>query len=404
MHQNLAEVNGWVSVRAVVDGKIGVASTNSLSSEAVNRAVNQAREAALLAPEVKDFPGLPKSPQITFLSRFSEQTASLTPADRAHIVQEVVNVVSGYKSLTASGSLSNEVTALVVANSLGSLAAAKTTNASLNLVVSDGRASGFSHWLGYDINNLEPATVSEKAAKKSYLSRNPLELEPQKMTVVLEPPAVADMLSFLAYIGFSAQALQEKRSFLVGKLGQKIVSEKLTFYDDATDERTIGLTFDFEAVPKQKVIFFEQGVAKDVVYDSYTASKENRLSTGHALPAPNVHGPLPLNLILEPGTTAYDDLVASVDYGLLVTRFHYTNIEDPVKTVYTGMTRDGTFLIENGKIKTPVKNLRFTQSIIEALNAVEDVGSDGYLNSTMLQSCFAPSLKIKTFNFTSLSK
>lgn len=404
IHQNVAEVNGWVSVRAVIDGKIGVASTNLLTTEAINEAVKKASEAAKLAPQDKNFAGLPQAARTKFFSRYHEKTARLTPAERAKIVAQIVKKVSDYKELAASGSLSNETYSLVVANSVGNLAAAKITNAALNLVVSDSEASGFSQWLGYDIEQLNIEAVSEKAAQKAYLSKNPVEIEPQPFTVILEPPAVADMLSFLAYIGFSAQALQEKRSFLVGRLGQQVVSDKLNFFDDANDKRTIGLTFDFEGVPKQKVVFFEQGVAKEVVYDSYTAAKEKRQSTGHALPAPNVHGPLPTNLILEPGSTAYDALVASLEYGLLITRFHYTNIEDPVKTIFTGMTRDGTFLVENGEIKAPVKNLRFTQSIVEALNNVDLVGADGCLNSTMLQSCYAPSLKIKGFNFTGLSK
>lgn len=391
VHQNMAELNGWVSVRAVLDKKIGVASTNLLTAAAVKNTVDQAVKAATLATEDKEFPGLPTAPKVNF-SQYSQKTAALTTEERAALVSQIVKVVNKYPTFTASGSLSNEESILVVANSLGNLAQAQVTEVNLNLVVSDGQASGYSHWLGYDIDALNIEEVAEKAARKAFLSKNPVELANTKLAVVLEPPAVADMFSFLAYIGFSAQALQEKRSFLVGRLNQQLVSRLINFFDDANDKRSLGINFDFEGVPKQKVTFFAQGVAKEVVYDSYTASKEKRQSTGHALPAPNVHGPLPTNLIVEPGQTSYEDLVGSVERGLLITRFHYTNIEDPRHTVYTGMTRDGTFLIEKGKVKKAVKNFRFTVNIVDVLNKVEMVGADGCLNSSMLQSCYAPSL------------
>jgi len=392
IHQNVAEVNGWVSVRAVLDKKVGVASTNLLTAEAVKNTVDQAVKAAKLAAPDAGFPGLPAAPKVSF-SQYSEKTAVLTPKERAALVSQIFKVVNKYPTFTASGSLSNEESTLVVANSLGNLAQAQVTETNLNLVVSDGQASGYSHWLGYDIDALNIEAVAEKAAKKAFLSKNPVELANTKLAVVLEPPAVADLFSFLAYIGFSAQALQEKRSFLVGRLNQQLVSPLINFFDDANDKRSLGINFDFEGVPKQKVVFFAQGVAKDVVYDSYTASKEKKHSTGHALPAPNPHGPLPTNLIVEPGQTAYEDLISSVEQGLLITRFHYTNIEDARQTVYTGMTRDGTFLIEKGQVKKAVKNFRFTINIIDVLNKVEAVGSDGCLNSSMLQSCYAPSIR-----------
>lgn len=392
IHQNMAELNGWVSVRAVIDKKVGVASTNLLTAEAVKNTVDQAVKAAKLASEDKEFPGLPAAPKISF-SQHSQKTAAFTPEERAALISQIIKVVNKYASFSASGSLSNEESTLVVANSLGNLAQAELTEANLNLVVSDGQASGYSHWLGYDIDALNVEAVAEKAARKAFLSKNPVELVSTKLPVILEPPAVADMFSFLAYLGFSALAVQEKRSFLVGKLNQQLVSPLINFFDDANDKRSLGVNFDFEGVPKQKVTFFAQGVAKEVVYDSYTASKEKRRSTGHALPAPNPHGPLPTNLIVEPGETSYEDLISSVEQGLLITRFHYTNVEDPKQTVYTGMTRDGTFLIEKGKVKKAVKNFRFTINILEVLNKVEMIGADGCLNSSMLQSCYAPSIK-----------
>jgi predicted Zn-dependent protease len=207
----------------------------------------------------------------------------------------------------------------------------------------------------------------------------------------------------MAYTGLGAVAMQEGRSFMVGKIGQQIVDPRVSIWDDGLDPAGIPTPFDFEGVPKQRVDFIEKGVARGVVYDSYRAGKEeDKESTGHALPAPNSMGPFPLNTFFAPGDATVEEMIESTERGVYVTRFHYTRPVEPTKLVITGMTRDGTFLIENGEIAYPVKNLRFTQSYLEALNNVEGIGREPQLLSGFsgLFRSSIPALKLGGFNFT----
>jgi predicted Zn-dependent protease len=211
---------------------------------------------------------------------------------------------------------------------------------------------------------------------------------------------VADILDFLGYLGFSAQAVQEGRSFMGGKFGQKIVGENVTIWDDGLSLANLPTPFDFEGVPKQPVTFFDKGIATAVVYDSYTAGKEGKQSTGHALPAPNTFGPLPLHMAMATGDSTKEAMLKGIKKGLWVTRFHYTRVVHPLLMIITGMTRDGTFLIENGEITQPVKNLRFTQSYLEALNNVEAIGQTAKLQRGFLGGNLVPALKIAKFTFS----
>ena len=194
--------------------------------------------------------------------------------------------------------------------------------------------------------------------------------------MILEDYAASDILDYLAYLGFGAQPFQEKRSFMSGHLGEKVVGENVTIWDDGLSPDTIPMPFDFEGVPKQRVELITDGVANGVVYDSYYGGKEGKPSTGHALPAGATYGPLPMNLFLKAGDATREDMLASVERGIWVSRFWYTRPVHPLKVIVTGMTRDGTFLIEKGKITAPIKNLRFTQSYLDALNQVEMISRE----------------------------
>jgi predicted Zn-dependent protease len=241
------------------------------------------------------------------------------------------------------------------------------------------------------------------AVNKALRSRNPTDIEPGAYTVILEEEAVADMVFYLSYMGLGALSVQEGRSFMSGRFGEKITGDNITIWDDGHDSRGLMFPFDYEGVPKQRVTLIENGVAKGVVYDSFTAGREgNKTSTGHGLPAPNTFGPIPANLFLAPGQATKEEMLASTERGIWVTRFHYTNPVHPVQTVLTGMTRDGTFLIENGQITRPLKNLRFTQSILEAFSQVEMLGSELKLlrgDWDGFATC-APVVKIRGFQFT----
>jgi len=403
IHQNMAENNSAISIRAITDGKIGTAFTNKTDDVSIRKTVAAAEKNASLSPQDTDFLSLPSSKPMTSLDGYIEATAGASPNYRARIVSDIIGKTDKHK-LIAAGSFSTTDTMIGVANSLGSRSVGRATEADLNLVVIGDNSSGYAEFYNKDINKLNVDSLVAGAIDKTLKSADPKRVKPGKYSVILEPAAVADMLSFLAYAGLGALSVQERRSFMSDNFGKRLLSERVSFWDDANDPRTIGLPFDFEAVPKQKVMLFDEGVAKNVVYDSYTANKENKSSTGHALPAPNSFGPVPMNITMAPGDSSIDEMIDSTRRGILVTRFHYTNLEDPIRTIFTGMTRDGTFLIEDGRIVSGIKNLRFTQSILDALSNVEMITKEERLIKAFIGSCLAPSLKISEFNFTGVSE
>lgn len=396
IHQNVAETDATVSVRAVLGKRIGCARGNQLGPEAVRSVAQRALDLARVSAEDQHFVSLPEPQPIPKLDSYSGATAASTPEERAESVRTIVQIASDSKC-HASGSLSVASGEVAIANSLGVRAYAPVTHSSLVTVVADDDSSGYAEWRGIDLSQLHVKSVAETAADKCVRGRGAEPLEPGKYTVVLEPLAVGDMLFMLGYMGLGALAVQEGRSFLTGRLGEKIMGENITIFDDATDLRHLAFPFDWEGLPSRRTVIVENGVALTPVYDTYTATKEGKASTGNALPAPNTYGPLPTHLFLESGDATVEDMIAATDRGILVTRFHYTNIIHEKKTTFTGMTRDGTFLIEGGKIVKPVKNLRFTQSIIEALGNVEMIGRGGQASDYS----FTPAVKIGKFAFTS---
>jgi PmbA protein len=307
------------------------------------------------------------------------------------------------KGVVASGALTTSIFEVAVANTLGTFAYHPTTYADINTVIMSDTSAGYASALALDVNDLDFRAIGLEAVEKCLHSQNPRSLEPGEYTVILEPYAVQDFVQMMAYTGLSAVALQEGRSFMSGKIGQQIVDSHISIWDDGLSPDGMPWPFDFEGVPKQRVDLIEGGVARGVVYDSYRAGKEHgKESTGHALPAPNTFGPFPLNTFFAPGDATIEEMIASTDLGLYVTRFHYTRPAEPTKVVITGMTRDGTFLIKDGEIAHPVRNLRFTQSYLEALNHVDMIGKEPRLLLGMgdIARDSVPALKLSKFMFT----
>jgi predicted Zn-dependent protease len=218
--------------------------------------------------------------------------------------------------------------------------------------------------------------------------------------VVLSHEAVADVMDFFGYVGFSAKAYAEGRSFMSNHLEDDVMSEFVTINDDALAPWATGPTFDYEGCPKRITELIEYGVALGPVTDSYWAAKTGWPNTGHALPAPNPWGPMPMNLEMFPGESSLEELIGSVERGVYVTRFHYVNVEDPVPVTLTGMTRDGTFLIEDGRLTRPLKNLRFTQPMVEAFRFCEGVTEERRLVGTEQGASFVPAVLLRAFEFT----
>lgn len=403
IHQNVEEEDSYLKIRVIKDKKQGSASTNILTEASVKDCLNKAIELSSLSyPD--SYLSLPKPKEIKALPVFYKETI-ISPKERAEIVKKIID--EGERNgCIASGSLKTGYCEVSICNSSGIDVKTRATSASIVIVTENDGASGYASGMSRDIGKINFEELTHIAIKKAILGRNPKEIKPSEYEVILEPPCVSDIVLFLAYLGFNALSFSENRSFMCGNMGKKIVSSNITIWDDGTSIDGMAMPFDFEGIPKEKVVFIEKGIAKNLCYDTYTAKRENKNSTGHSLPQPNTSGPIPINLFMEKGAATKEEMIKNTKRGVLVTRFHYTNVIEPMKATITGMTRDGTFLIENGKIVCPIKNMRFTQSLLDALSNVSMVSKERKLCSEgmimeFFSSSYVPAIKIDRFNFTS---
>jgi predicted Zn-dependent protease len=400
IHQNVAEREATITVRAVLGKRIGVASGNDLSAKGLRRVVERATAIARLQVENPDFVSLPGPAPVRNVEALAPATLAFGPQPRARLV-EVICRRSREKGLVASGALQVSLSEMAVANSLGVFAYHPQAVADINTVVMGDSGSGYADRFTLDATELDAEAIAAEAIDKALRSQNPIELGPGEYEVILEEYAVSDILDFLGYLSFGALAVQERRSFMAERLGQQVMDPQISIWDDGLGPGTIPTPFDFEGVPKERVDFIQAGVARGVCYDSYTAQREGKRSTGHALPPPNSFGPLPMNLFLGPGQASKEEMLACTQRGIWVTRFHYTRHLHPLTVTVTGMTRDGTFLIERGELTRPIKNLRFTQSYVEALRQVEMVGRETRLEGSYFTYNRVPALKLPRWNFVS---
>jgi len=408
IHQHVAERNRTLILRVVLEKRIAVVTTNILQPSSLKSLLQKAVALAKIQPANEAFVSLPGPRPIPATDTFFKNVRRLTPARKAKIIQEVLTRAQENGG-HASGAFSHGEVELAVFNSLGVEAYQKFSDVFLHLIVQNGRSSGYASFVSRDFDQLQVEPLVQAAVAKASRG-NPLPVEPGEYEVILEPQAVQELLVFLAYLGFQALAVQEGRSFFCNQFGKKMVHEGVTIYDDGLDPRGLPVPFDFEGVPKQKVIFFEAGVAKNVTYDSFTAGREGKESTGHGLIPPNTEGPVPFNLFMEAGGARLDEMIRSVRRGIYVTRFHYTNVVDPLKAVITGMTRDGTFWIEEGEIKNPIHNLRFTESILKALSRLKAISRERKLCSSgsvygrrFVTGTMVPAIQVDGFNFSGVS-
>jgi PmbA protein len=399
IHQNVAETNGSLNLRVAIGKRIGVASSNRVDDEGLRALAETATAIARNSAELDDWGGLPEPTPISEIpAAWSEGTAGATPEQRAEGVRAVIAAADA-AGVRAFGSYSTAAEHLSVANSHGIRATQRRTSAQLLTVmmaIDDG--SGYAEQTSVDATVIDAAAIGREAAEKARATANPVAIDPGDWSVVLEEYAVVDLLSMLAYMGFSALAVQEERSF--AEPGKVIGSELVTIVDDATEPGALPMAFDYEGVAKQKVVLVERGVCRDVVYDAQTGARGGHPSTGHGLPAPNSYGPFPLNMVMSAGVTDRAALVGEMDRGLLVTRFHYTNPVHPKLAIVTGMTRDGTFLVEGGKIVGPVRNLRFTQSYLAALVGTVAVGRERRTIRGDFGGVLVPAVRIDGWTFT----
>ncbi len=402
IHQNVAEEDLNLSVRVAHGQRTARASTNRLDDDSIRAACEAAFELASLQPSDPEL--LPMAGPQTYgaVSRYDSETVALSPKTRAEMVGKVIER-SRKDHLTAAGIFSSGATASAIYNSRGLGAYHEESVSEFSVTMLGESSSGWAKKTGPCWQALEIEALADRAARKALESREPREVPPGKYTVILEPSAVMDLLGFLL-LDFGGLSVHEKRSCLTGRVKQKVFGDNVRIYDDVHHPSQSGPPFDGEGVPRQRVTLVENGVVANLVYSRQTARKMDASPTGHGFPLPNEYGEAPLNLVMEGGPHSREDLIRSTPQGLLVTRLWYIREVDPYRKILTGMTRDGTFWIENGEVKYGVKNFRFNQSIIDMLGQLDMLGQPERAAGEESIEMVVPPLKVRDFNFSSLTK
>ncbi len=402
--QNVARDTDGLAVKVHLGKKVGRAGTNRFDDESLKRAIANAKLAASQAKENSDLLALRGQGIFQETPAYCQNTADFGPEERADAIARFVAAVKKERA-EAAGIFSSGGEAVAMGNSRGLFAFHRETKAVFSGTVEVDGASGWAEEVQLDVSKLDVSAVIDTAIRKALQARNPIALEPGPYDVVLEPAAVTDFLMFMTFEGFGGLNFIEGRSFMSGKIGQKVMGENVTIVDDAYSKLSPGLPFDFEGSPRQRVVLIEKGVARAPVHDRITAAKVGTQTTGHSLPQPNSSGPFPLNVALQGGNSSLAEMIESTPKGILVTHFHYSNVLDPIKLTLTGMTRDGTLLIENGKITKPIRNMRFTESVVEAFNRIKLISKDRITAHAFFGGAFVvPAVKMAKFTFSSVSE
>jgi predicted Zn-dependent protease len=398
-----------VQARVMVGRRVGAARGNRLDE--IGGLIARAREAAAVQPEPVVSGGFDdgKRPTPEVASSFDEATAACDAGGRAARVAPSL-AATAKLGLSAAGLALTSASELAVATTAGCRRGWRSTLARLDVIAADGDASARIGSCSTRLAEIDASMVAERACERAVRSRQPIDVEPGAMDVLLEPPAVAELLEWLAITALGARSVEDGSSCLAGREGQRIAGHA-TIYDDALSNEDGCPTqpFDGEGTPRQKVVFFDDGLARGPVYDRASAARAHTASTGHATPVGDelFEGPAPLHLQLGRGEATLDELVGQMERGLYVARFHYVNgLVDTRRALMTGMTRDGLFLVENGRVGRAVRNLRWTESLLEALGRAagmtraREVVASGLSDSVTV----APSVLIRGWRFTGKSR
>ena len=420
IHQNVEEENSIVSIRTNFAGRTARATTNQFDGESLQRAITASENLARVQTPDPDLLPMPTSEEANAAgegaraTRFFSQTVAITPADRAEVVEGIVSVAGKHKLATA-GIYSTSESGEGIFNSRGLANWHRQTLAEVSITMLADDSSGWQKLNSPDVSNLDSIRLAETAAQKAVESAHPREIAPGKYRVILEPAAVLDMVGFMFW-DYSGVAILDQRSFLNDRIGTQVFGENINISDDAAHPLQAGSPFDGEGMTRQRVQLVENGVVKRVVYARATARKMKNSEyagkvgliepTGHGFPLPNEVGEMPLNIVFggQENPQSVEQMVASTERGVLVTRLWYIREVDPYEKIVTGMTRDGTFLVEDGKIQRGLRNFRFNQSLISMLSNVDTMSAPVRACGEESFDMVTPAMKVKEFNFTEATK
>jgi len=402
IHQNVAEHSLTVSIRVAAEGRTARVATNRLDQDSLAAALEDAAFLAASQPKDPHLLPMPGRQSYRRVRRFVPATAALSADDRARAVKQACDL-AGRKGQVAAGIFSCGQNQTVLGNSRGLLASYRQTHSAFSVTMQQGAAASWAKANAADVGRLNPLALAEIASEKAARAQNPVELEPGKFTVILEPAAVLDLVGFLFY-DFAATAVHDKRSCLSGRVGKRLFGKNISIADDAYHPEQLGAPFDGEGVARRKVQLVDQGMVEQLVYSRRSAKRAHTKPTGHGFALPSEYGEAPVNLVVAGGNTALERMIASTDRGLLVTRFWYIREVDPYQKIMTGMTRDGLFLVEKGKIARAARNFRFNQSILEMLRNVECLGPTRRSSGEEMFEMVVPPMKVRDFHFSEVTK
>jgi predicted Zn-dependent protease len=416
IHQNVAEENYGVSVRTVFGGGTARASTNKLDDESLRRVVQSSESLAKVQhPDPELLPMPPSGGQkVSSPTRHFEETAAITPEQRAEGVHKIVSIAQRHK-LTTAGIFATAESIEAIFNSRGLSDWHTQTSSEISITMLAADSSGWQKANSPNVAHLDAVTLGEVAARKALESAAPREIPAGKYTVILEPAAVLDIVGFM-FFDFGGLAILDQRSFLNNRVGTKIFGANINIIDDVGHPLQSGAPFDGEGMRRQRVQLVEDGVVKRLVYARATAEKMKRSEykdkvgrvepTGHGFPLPNEMGEAPMNIVFgatkDPRTV--EQMIASTERGVLVTRLWYIREVEPYEKILTGMTRDGTFLVEDGKVRHGVRNFRFNESLLRMLSNVQEMGTPVRASGEESFDMVVPPMKIREFNFTEVTK
>jgi len=389
-----------IAIQSHFGPKHAVVTSNDLSDESIERCVRQSEALARLAPDdPESLPPLPPQ-QYATVDAWSDATANLSPAERARAALAVLEDTRRTGDLNAAGFIVTGATTSCVANKAGLFAYHRQTfcNYTLTVRTADGTGSGWASADARDWRRLDTSRVARRAVDKARASRNPVAIEPGRYTVIMEPQAVGDLVQLMAF-AMDARAADEGRSAFVkaeggNKIGERVVDSRVTILSDPADPQLLAQPFDGQGLPLSRRVWIENGVLRELFYSRFWAQRTNRQPTG-----------FPNSVKMVGGNETLDQLIAGTERGVLVTRLWYLRQVDPRTILYTGLTRDGTFLVENGRVSRSLRNFRFNDSPLFMLNNLEALGTAERLGGTEAGgNIVMPAVKARDFSFTSLSE
>ncbi|MBI3895770.1 MAG: TldD/PmbA family protein [Acidobacteria bacterium] len=402
IHQNVAEEGYVLSVRTVYGGRTARSTTNRHDPESLRRVVAESASLARQQPADPELLPMPGPQNFRAVERHFEETTAVTPQQRAEAVVRAVQIAEK-NGQTAAGTFSTGVGVQAILNSRGLVAYYQDTHAEFSVTMMSPDSSGWAKKTSPDIREIHAESLALRASEIASRSRNPRELPPGDYVAILEPAAVLDLIGFM-FFDFSGQGVRDKRSFLTDRLGQKIFGSNIHISDDVYHPLQFGPPFDGEGQNRQAVALVEKGVVNSLTYSRRTAKTMGVEPTGHGFPLPNEWGEAPTNIVVAGDRHTVEEMIASTERGVLVTRFWYIREVDPYRKILTGMTRDGTFYVEDGKIQHGIRNFRFNESLIDLLNSTEMLGVSERASGEESFPMVVPALKVSSFHFTEVTK